>query len=272
MASQSFVVRDLLGVLNEIAAFSLAESWDNVGLLAGDPAAPVRGILVALDPTEAVVDEALGAGCNVVVTHHPVIFHPLKAVCTDTPVGRLLAKALSAGVALVACHTNLDLVGGGVNDVLAERLGLVETRPLADTPGEEFGFGRIGRLAEPLPGREMLARVARTLGVEAVAFAGPVPETVRSMAVCGGSGSELAETAHRLGAQMYVTAEVKHATARWAEAAGLCVVDGGHFATENVVVPEFVRLLRHAMERGGHELPIRAAAAQRSPFFYCIVS
>ncbi|MDH3393529.1 MAG: Nif3-like dinuclear metal center hexameric protein, partial [Desulfobulbaceae bacterium] len=108
----------LVSVLNELAAFSLAESWDNVGLLAGDPAQQVRGILVALDPTEEVLDEAVANGCNVIITHHPLIFKPLKAVRLDQPIGRLLGRSLAAGVAMIACHTNLDLVGGGVNDVL----------------------------------------------------------------------------------------------------------------------------------------------------------
>ncbi len=271
MASQPFTVNDLLAALDGIAAFALAESWDNVGLLAGDASTPVRGILVALDPTEEMVDEALASGANVLVTHHPVIFQPLKAVRTDTPAGRLLAKALAAGVALIACHTNLDLVGGGVNDVLAARLGLVEIRPLADRADAEHAFGRLGRLTAALPGREVLARVARLLGVEVLAVAGPVPETVRTVAVCGGSGSELAETAWRAGAELYLTAEVKHSTARWAEATGLCVVDGGHFATENVVVGEFAALLKRAVAREG-EIEVRAAEAQRSPFFHFIVS
>ncbi|MDH5297957.1 MAG: Nif3-like dinuclear metal center hexameric protein, partial [Desulfobulbaceae bacterium] len=216
MESHPFTVGDLLSALDEIAPFSLAESWDNVGLLAGDPGEPVGGILVALDPTEEVLVEAVAGDCNVVVTHHPPIFKAFKSIRTDLPEGRLLAGALAAKVALIACHTNLDRAGGGVNDVLARRLGLEDIRPLAGSGPEAPGFGRLGTLPAPVAGEEMLAQVARALAVETLSYAGPLPATVQRVAVCGGSGSELAEEAHRQGAQLFLTAEVKHSTARWA--------------------------------------------------------
>ncbi|MDH4321078.1 MAG: Nif3-like dinuclear metal center hexameric protein [Desulfobulbaceae bacterium] len=259
-------VRTLVAVLDELAAFSLAESWDNVGLMAGDPAQRVRAIMVALDPTEEVLDEAVANGCNVLVTHHPLIFKPLKSLRTDELVGRLLMRAMVAGIAVIACHTNLDLAGGGVNDVLARRLGLRDARPLGGDVGDGGGFGRIGSLPEPVPGQEMLVRIAQLLGVAALAYAGPLPSVVSMLGVCGGSGSELATDMHRLGAQMYVTGEVKHSTARWAEAVGFCVVDGGHFATENPVVPEFAALVQRTLAGRGLAIAVRAATAQGNPF------
>lgn len=268
--SADFNVDALVSVLDELAAFALAESWDNVGLMAGDPKQRVDSIAVALDPTEEVLDEAVANGCNVIVTHHPLIFKPLKSLRTDQPVGRLLAKAMAAGVAVIACHTNLDLVGGGVNDVLAARFGLQDTRSL-DTAGDgQMGFGRIGMLSAPLSGPKMLAQLAQILDVDALAYAGPLPESVDTLAVCGGSGSELAEAAYRLGAQMYVTGEVKHSTARWAEAAGFCVVDGGHFATENPVIPEFAALLQRTLADRNIKVDVLTAKAQRNPFSHYI--
>ena len=269
--SASFDVGGLVSLLDELAAFALAESWDNVGLMAGDQAQQVDSILVALDPTEEVLDEAVANGCNVVVTHHPLIFKPLKAIRVDQPVGRLLARSLAAGVAMIACHTNLDLVGGGVNDVLAECFGLRKTRSLSGGGDDEAGFGRVGALPEPLTGREMLARMAQVLEAEALPYAGPLPETVEKLAVCGGSGSEFAEAAQRLGAQIYVTGEVKHSTARWAEAAEFCVVDGGHFATENMVVPEFASLLQRTLTDRNVEVEVRVAKRQRNPWNHFIV-
>lgn len=267
----SLDVAGLVSVLDELAAFALAESWDNVGLMAGDPAQQVGAILVALDPTEEVLEEAVANGCNVVVTHHPLIFKPLKALRIDQPVGRLLARSLAAGVSMIACHTNLDLVGGGVNDVLAERFGLRETLPLSGGGDGEAGFGRVGVLPESLTGREMLARMAQIFATEALPYAGVLPETVDKLAVCGGSGSEFAEAAQRLGAQIYVTGEVKHSTARWAEAVGFCVVDGGHFATENPVVPEFAALLQRTLAARNVEVEVRAAQKQRNPWSHFIV-
>lgn len=270
MVSASLNVGGLVSLLDELAAFALAESWDNVGLMAGDPAQPVGSILVALDPTEDVLVEAVDNGCNVIVTHHPLIFKPLKAIRTDQPTGRLLTRLLKAEVAMVACHTNLDLVGGGVNDVLAQRFNLLNTSSLGSIADGESGFGRIGDLPEPLSGPEMLARIAEILGVAALTYAGPLPELVGKLAVCGGSGSEFAEAAHQLGAQIYITGEVKHSTARWAEAAGLCVVDGGHFATEKPVVPEFAALLQRTLTQRNIEVEVRAAQTQQNPFTHFI--
>ncbi|MDH3394422.1 MAG: Nif3-like dinuclear metal center hexameric protein, partial [Desulfobulbaceae bacterium] len=189
----------------------------------------------------------------------------------DQPIGRLLGRSLAAGVAMIACHTNLDLVGGGVNDVLAERFGLNETQPLSGGADGEMGFGRVGDLSEPLAGREMLARITQILEVEALTYAGALPETVEKLAVCGGSGSELAESAQRLGAQMYITGEVKHSTARWAEAAGFCVVDGGHFATENLVMPEFVALLQRTLADRNIGVDVTVAKRQSNPWNHFVV-
>ncbi|MDH3359608.1 MAG: Nif3-like dinuclear metal center hexameric protein [Desulfobulbaceae bacterium] len=265
-ASADFNVDTLVSVLDELAAFALAESWDNVGLMAGDPGQKVGSILVALDPTEDVLAEAVATGCNVIVTHHPLIFKPLKSLRIDQPVGRLLSRAMAAGVSLVACHTNLDVVGGGVNDVLAARFGLRDTRPLDSAGDGAMGFGRVGTLPKPVSGSEMLAQLLQALDVDALSYAGPLPDSVDTLAVCGGSGSELAESAYRLGAQMFVTGEVKHSTARWAEAAGFCVVDGGHFATENPVIPEFVALLQRTLADRNYEVEVRAAKEQQNPF------
>lgn len=265
-AAASLDVAGLVSVLDELAAFSLAEGWDNVGLMVGDPAQRVGSILVALDPTEEVLDEAMANGCNVIVTHHPLIFKPLKSIRTDQPLGRILTRAMSAGVALIACHTNLDLAEGGVNDVLAALFGLQGVRSLA---GED-GFGRIGGLPKPVSGREMMARMAEVLGVEVLPYAGALPEAVDTIAVCGGSGSDLAEMAYGMGAQMYVTGEVKHSVARWAEAAGFCIVDGGHFATEYPVVPAFTGLLQQTFAGRKIAVEVKAATVQRNPFKYFI--
>lgn len=262
--------QDLLDLLEEMASFGLAEAWDNVGLMVGGRSREVSGILVALDPTEGVLSEAIDSGLNVIITHHPLIFNPLKTVDTGQPAGRFLEKALGHSISVIGCHTNLDQAPGGVNDSLAGLLGLEETRPLtmnSQDPGS-VGFGRLGCFAAPLTGSDFLKHLAAVLGLSGLEVAGRLPETVERVAVCGGSGSDLAETARLMGAQVYVTAEVKHATARWAEACGFCVVDGTHFATENPVVPVLANHLRRALTERGIELEVRETAAQRSPFVF----
>jgi dinuclear metal center YbgI/SA1388 family protein len=272
-------VDDLLMMVEEIASFGLAETWDNVGLMIGDPAQTVSGILVALDPTERVLAEAVAAGINTIITHHPLIFHPLKNIRTDGVPGRFLQRAMADSVSVVGCHTNLDLATGGVNDVLAATLGLTDVRPLTvrsagrqtamdQDPLPSPGFGRWGRLAAPMTGGAFVGHVQGALAAPVVRVAGRLPEEVAIVAVCGGSGSDLAEAAFRKGAQVYVTGEVKLSTARWAEASEFCILDAGHFATENPVVAALADILQKALTEKGWSLDVLTTRQQRDPFVF----
>jgi dinuclear metal center YbgI/SA1388 family protein len=268
--AQPLRLRDLLADIEAMAPAALAEPWDNVGLMTGDPAGEISGILVALDPTEEVLAEAAAARLNVVITHHPIIFHPLKAIRLDQPVGRFLATAIREDIAVIGCHTNLDVIPHGVSDILAARLGLVACEPLAATgpEGAPIGFGRVGDLPAAIGGEEFLQRLFAVLGIATVQQAGTLPDRITRAAVCGGSGSSLVETACRRGAQVFVAGEIKHSEARWAEANNFCVIDAGHYATENVAVPALVARLRETMAARGAEVPVRAAASQRNPLVH----
>ncbi len=270
MTKSQPLLKDLLAVLDGIAAPSLAEPWDNVGLMVGDPGQEISGVLVALDASEAIMVEAESHGCNVVVTHHPLIFKPLAAIRTDQVTGRLLARALAGQMAVVGCHTNLDKVSGGVNDALALGLNLQNCRVLAVDSGgaEELGFGRLGDLPSAVAFPEFIDLLLAALDLPAVRVAGIVPEQLLSIAVCGGSGSELAVTAMEAGAQVFITGEVKHSTARWAEDAGFCVIDAGHFSTEKLVVPGLVAAIAKGCGDRGLAVPVRGTELQTSPFQY----
>jgi len=268
-------VDNLLVMLEEIASFELAETWDNVGLMVGDPAQTVSGILVALDPTERVLAEAVAAGINTIITHHPLIFQPLKNIRTDRVPGRFLQRAMADSVSVVGCHTNLDLATGGVNDVLAATLGLTEVRPLTvRAKGQQTdpmalpGFGRWGRLAAPMNGGEFIGHVQEALAAPVIRVAGRLPDEVSTVAVCGGSGSELAEAAFLKGVQVYVTGEVKLSSARWAEAHEFCILDAGHFATENPVVAALANILHGALAEKGWALDVVTTRQQRDPFVF----
>lgn len=257
-------VSDLLETIDQLAPFALAEEWDNVGLMVGAPAHQVSGVLVGLDPTETLLAEALRLGANTIVTHHPLLFKPAKTIRTDQPLGRTIAKALAGNINIIACHTNLDVVGDGVSDTLAQQLGLTNCQPL--TGNGNIGFGRIGNLGQPLAGDSLLAKLCAVLRSPALLVAGTLPPTISRIAVCGGSGSELAEAALALGAQVYISAEIKHSTARWAEMACLCLVDAGHFATENIITNDFARRLAEALAAAGHTLPVQATTTLQPPF------
>ncbi|MBU0672536.1 MAG: Nif3-like dinuclear metal center hexameric protein [Candidatus Margulisbacteria bacterium] len=268
----------MLSVLDEIASFSLAESWDNVGLMLGDPNQEISGILIALDPTEDLLDEAITSGINTIITHHPLIFNPITTIRTDQPFGRILKKALKNNIAVVGCHTNLDIVSGGVNDILATKLGLTDLQPLypsknttheAQTDTSPFGMGRIGHFSPPLDGKSLMSQLLSSLDIKAVQIVGDLPEEISTAAVCGGSGSDLAETAFNLGAQVYITSEIKHNVARWAEANDFCMLDAGHFSTENVIVPAFAEALQKAFTAKNFATKIIQTTKQVNPFRYC---
>jgi dinuclear metal center YbgI/SA1388 family protein len=270
MQEDTFSTTALLSILNSIAPFAMAEPWDNVGLMVGDPGQQVTGILIGLDPTEALIHEALAQNLNTILTHHPLIFHPLKTIPGNTPMGRMLKTALAHDLTLIACHTNLDLAAFGVSNALAERLGLADTRPLTAAPGQGSGFGKIGTLPAPLPAEQFLSHLLTALAAPGIQLAGPLPETIHTVALCGGSGSELAETARAMGAQVYITGEVKHSVARWAEDAGFCMIDAGHYPTENLIVPVLAEILKKSCADKGFTPAITTTAQQDNPMQWVV--
>jgi len=268
MASQ-IKLKDLLAFLGRLAPWDLAESWDNVGLMIGNPDQDVTGVIVALDPCLSVLDESLASKANTILTHHPLFFHPLKSINTATPKGKFLKKALQHDIAVISCHTNLDVIVNGVSDALAEIIDLQDTVPLAATgtePGQ--GFGKVGALKEPMSGEVFLQRLAGRLHLDALPMAGPLPEMVSVAAGCGGGGSDLAEAALAAGSQVYITAEIKHATSRWAEENGLCIIDAGHFATEKVIVPRLISELINFFTKQNQSVPVEASSQDSPLRFY----
>lgn len=253
-------VQNLLDILEEIAPAALARSWDNVGLLLGSPQSRVASALLALDPAAALLAEAAACSAELIITHHPAIFHPLKSLRTDQPGGRFLAAALRAGISVIGCHTNFDAAPGGVSEVLAQALGLLERAPLAaDERAPSCGLGRIGLLPKPISADAFLARLKTAVPLPWLLEAGPRPHAVVKAALCGGSGSDLAETALAAGADVFVTAEIKHNVARWAEEAGLWLLDGGHFATEYPAMRRLGQLLAEKTRLAGLNVQIRLA-------------
>jgi dinuclear metal center YbgI/SA1388 family protein len=261
-------VKDILRSIDGTAPFSLAESWDNVGLLVGDAEREVSGVLIGLDPTTLLLDEAIARGVNTVVTHHPIIFKPLQAINTATAEGRLLEKALSNKLAIIAAHTNFDSAVGGVSAVLARHLGLGDLAPLLPVAGTgaHIGLGCIGSYGAPITAGVFRRRLLQVLQLQRVRMVGTLPETISVVAICGGSGSEFAPQARDLGAQVYLSAEIKHSTAIWAVENGFCVIDGSHYATEKPAVAELVSKLQETARNEHWPVSIFASTMEHHPF------
>lgn len=229
-------VRDIADYIQTLAPSELACSWDNNGLLAGFPEKEVSRVLVALDPFEAVAEEAAVWGAEVIVTHHPLIFEPLKSITDGDAKGRTLIKLLQSGISAVNAHTSLDIAQGGVNDCLAQKLGLQDVRSI----GEEKLL-RMGTVSETELSH-FLRNVKNALGCPTLRYAdGGKP--CRRIAVGGGAcGSDWTVAAQAM-CDTFVTADVKYNQFWDARDAGLTIIDAGHFYTENPVCEKLCRKL-----------------------------
>ncbi len=259
----------LLELDTHIAPSHLAEHWDNVGLLVGDKTRSVSSVLLALDPTLSLLEEAIDCGADTIITHHPCIFHPLATIDLTTPGGVFLEKALGHGVNVVACHTNFDSAASGVSDALAELLGLERLRPLRPVDGaSNTGLGRMGDYPEAIPFETFMERAFTALASDALQFVGSPPQEVSSVALCGGSGSEFAEAAFAAGADIYLSSEVKHSTARWAEDAGFCIIDASHYATEKPAMLLLGKSIEELAVSRGWNIIIQQSVTEKAPFTY----
>ena len=219
----------------------LAASWDNVGLLVGDPETTVQTVLVALDITQGVVEEAAEMGAELIVAHHPVMncaWHPVQTLREDDPLGKKLRTLVRENISAICMHTNLDAAEGGVNDVLAEKLGLTDVLPLG-----EDGIGRIGALKEEKSLAEYTSFVVKSLGCNGARVRNG-GNSVRLVAVGGGACGSYIAAAKEKGCDTFVTSDLKYND--FLDTEGLNLIDAGHFPTENVICPVIAARLREA--------------------------
>ena len=234
----SVSVGEVLKAINTFAPFELAEEWDNIGLLAGSEDMQVSGILCALDLNMMVIDEAIEKGANLIVTHHPIIFQALKSVTEDTSVGCGIRTLIRNDISAINAHTNLDQAPGGVNDVLAQTLGLENVQVIdawgVDEEGRAWGLLRCGEVnKQELPA--FLADVKEKLCCEGLRYVSG-GKSVHKVAVGGGACAGELRAAVKAGCDTFVTSDVKYNQFWDARDLGVNLIDAGHFHTENPVV------------------------------------
>lgn len=231
-------VGEILTFLESFAPPSLAEGWDNIGLMTGDRAQKVNRVLCALDVTEGVVQEAVDGGAQLIVAHHPMIFTSVHAVTADDATGRALMNAIRHSVSVICMHTNVDCAEGGVNDVLAAVLGLTDVVNME--AGENRMLGRVGNLPEAMEPRAFAAYVKGKLHAGGVRFT-DAGKPVQRVAVGGGACGKMMDSALAKGADAFVIGDCSYDIMQRAQALGLTLVDAGHFPTENPVVSVFAK-------------------------------
>ena len=240
-------VREIYQYLDALAPFSLQMDFDNAGFLVGRGERNVSKILVALDITQEVAAEAAQEGAQLIVAHHPVIFHPARSLTDGDPTGRILLTLAEQGIAAICAHTNLDAVAGGVNDALAERLELTQVEQLqqdgVDESGRPYGIGRVGNTTGvPKYAPAFATFVKEALGANGVRYV-DARRPVRRVAVGGGACGDMLGRALALGCDTFVTSDVKYNGFLDAKALGINLIDAGHYPTENVVIPVLERWL-----------------------------
>lgn len=242
MAHTSTTVGEVRRVLEEAYPPHLAESWDAVGLICGDPDDSVTKVAFALDCTQSVAVQAVASGVQMLVVHHPLLLRGVTSVAADTPKGKVIHTLIKGGVALFAAHTNADKARPGVNDKLAQLVGIEPGRPVVpherfdgEVPADALGLGRIGELPEPLTLREFTQQVANALPETAwgIRAAGDPEDVVKRVAVSSGSGDSFLDTARELGVDVYVTSDLRHHPVdEHLRAGGPAVIDTAHWASE----------------------------------------
>ena len=245
-------VQQIADFFEERVPSSLALGFDNVGLLCGFPEANVTKVLLALDATVEVIEEARQMGAQLIITHHPIIFSPLKRLLNNDPDGRRVIHAVQNRISVLSMHTNLDAVDGGVNTTLASMLGL-ENLELLD-------IGRYGELPKAVTMQEFLTRCQETLSVSGMRYL-DTGRSVQRVAVCGGSGGDYVSAAVSAGCDTLLTGEIRHH--QWLEGRerGINLIEADHYCTEVIVLPAVADMLSKSFP----ELTVQISAVQSQP-------
>lgn len=228
--------REVVQPILDFAPLFTQEGWDNCGFLVGDENSRVKGVLVALDCTTSVVEEAINIGANLIITHHPLIFGGLKNVLLSNSIGEVVQKAIKHDITIFAAHTNMDKALGGVSHIMAQKLNLINLEPLT-----EDGFGVIGELSVPVSVADLIERVKEKFGIDVIRTSAPLQKHIKKIALCGGSGSSFISKAFSKGAQVYISGDISYH--HFFCERGFMIMDIGHYYSEYDIVYLFAELL-----------------------------
>jgi dinuclear metal center YbgI/SA1388 family protein len=237
-------IKEVLSALERFAPLPLQESWDNAGLQVGLTETEVSGALLCLDVTERIVDEAVRRGCNLIVSHHPLLFRGLKQISDLTDVQRTVVKAIENHICVISMHTNMDNALGGVNFKIAEKLGLRDVAFFASksVAGIEAGSGVVGSLTEPMAADDFVLAVKKAFDVECAMCNELLQRPVARVAICGGAGDFLLDEAIAAGADAFITGEMHyHQYFGYEQRIQICVI--GHYQSEQFTSEVFRQII-----------------------------
>ena len=277
-SSDAATLGQLMLAVEELWPESLAEDWDEVGLVAGHPSAEITRVMFAVDPTLEVIDEAIEWGAELLISHHPLLLKGVTTVAANTAKGRAVHRLIESGTALLTVHTNGDSAVGGVSDVLADALGLENVAPLTPAANglPEEGIGRVGDLADAMTLGDFAARVFGILPSVAggVRVSGDKDGLVHRIAVCGGAGDSLFDEVRASNADLFVTADLRHHPASEAREAAVngrpYLIDVSHFASEWLWLPAAADALGNVLADQGLDVEIRVSTTNSDPWDFIL--
>lgn len=227
---------ELVAPIEAIAPRGSQEEWDNSGFAVGSPDAEVTKTLFALDCTESIIDEAITEGCDIIITHHPLIFRGVKSINPQTYIGRIIGKAIKHDIIIYSAHTNMDKAVPGVSTLMADKLSLTERKVLSAE-----GFGIVGNIAKPVDAVELLEIVKNKFNLNYIRHSSLLEEKINRIALCGGSGRDFIGDAMREGAQVYITGDIGYHEFYCEN--GFMIMDIGHYGSECEVLTLFAKIV-----------------------------
>ena len=238
-------VNEIIKLIEKTAPLSLAYTWDNSGLLIGARDKEVNRIYITLDTNKYTVDEAVSLGADMIVSHHPIMFGGIKQIDCESPSGYVISELIKHDIALYAAHTSMDCAAGGINDMLAERLGITGTEIIEENPDfAGCGLGRIGTVKEQTL-KDFAEAVKAALNTPFVRVSGDPEKIIKRAAVGGGACDDLIPTARYMCADVMVTADMKYHITMDSVESGIAVIDAGHYPTEVFVTDIFKNILKN---------------------------
>lgn len=242
----SVKAKDIIKCMEKLAPKHLAEAWDNPGIMIGDCEMYVNKILFALDCSESVIDEAIEIGANMIITHHPMIFKGIKSVTANTSIGRKIIKAAKNDIIIYAAHTNLDIAEGGTNSVLADLIGLTDLSPLLEADKGNY-IGKTGYLKNTVKFIDFINEFKQKINAEHIVVNGDYNRIIKKIGLCTGkaSSADYITAAKNNDCDLYITGDVGYHDAQVAEELDICLIDGTHYLTEVIVVPELCKYIKN---------------------------
>lgn len=236
---------EVINAMEKLAPVNLAENWDNVGLMVGSKNAEINKALFALDCSEEVIDEAIKIKADMIITHHPFIFKGIKNLNYDTPLGRKIQKVVKNNINVYSAHTNLDIADGGTNTTLCNLLELKNIEGLYPTVENSF-LGKTGELIKEMTLGSLAEFVKTKLNTKHIVVSGNLDTVINKVGLCTGKGtdSEFMALAKEKGCQCYITGDLGYHDGQFAQDLGMCIIDGTHYLTEVIVVPELCKYIK----------------------------